>query len=68
MADQGTKKSISRHAFINKLRRLADALDAGDPFLVQVKGEKVYVPKKGKFFLEFEDGDPREFSLKVTWK
>ncbi len=68
MADREADKSISKQAFINKLRRLADALEGEKPFLVQVKGEKVYVPKKATYHLEFENKKGKSFDLAVKWK
>ena len=68
MADRGAEKSISKHAFINKLRRLADALEQDDPFLVQVKGEKAYVPKKATYHLGYSKKEVNAFDLCVKWK
>ena len=50
-----------------KLRRLADALEAGKAFQIQVAGERIYIPASAEFSIEHErsdDGEELEFQLK----
>ncbi len=48
-----------------KLRRLADALEAGERFEIQVAGERIYVPARAEFNIEREgNGEEIEFQLK----
>ena len=50
-----------------KLRRLADALEKGDSFRIQIAGERFRVPKSAQFSIEHERGDDEEeveFQLK----
>ena len=52
---------------VAKLRRLADALEKGDSFRIQIAGERFRVPKRAQFSIEHERGDDEEeveFQLK----
>jgi len=52
---------------VAKLRRLADALEGGTTFRIQVAGERIRVPKRARFSVEHERGDDEEeveFQLK----
>jgi amphi-Trp domain-containing protein len=52
---------------VAKLRRLADALEKGDSFRIQIAGERFRVPKRAEFSIEHERGDDEEeveFQLK----
>lgn len=52
---------------VAKLRRLADALESGRPFRIQVAGERIHVPARAEFSIEHERGDDEEeveFQLK----
>lgn len=51
-----------------KLRRLADALETGKPFRIQVAGERIRVPARGEFSIEHERGeDEEEIEFQVKW-
>jgi amphi-Trp domain-containing protein len=45
---------------VAKLRRLADALESGKPFRVQVAGERIRVPRRAQFSVEHERGADEE--------
>lgn len=65
--DRDVEKIYSVKDFTAKLRRLADALDAGEPFEIQVAGERLYVPADSSFSVEHErsdDTDELEFQLR----
>ena len=52
---------------VAKLRRLADAIEKGDSFRIQIAGERFRVPKHAQFSIEHERGDDEEeveFQLK----
>jgi amphi-Trp domain-containing protein len=52
---------------VAKLRRLADALEKGASFRIQIAGERFRVPKHAQFSIEHERGDDEEeveFQLK----
>lgn len=55
--------------FVAKLRRLADALEAGERFEIQVAGQRVYVPVRATFNVEHERGDgEEEIEFQIKWK
>jgi amphi-Trp domain-containing protein len=52
---------------VSKLRRLADALEVGAPFTIQVAGERLRVPSDVAFNIEHERTvglDELEFQLR----
>ena len=54
---------------VAKLRRLADALEGGTTFRIQVAGERVRVPKRARFSIEHERGDDEEeVEFQLKWK
>jgi amphi-Trp domain-containing protein len=62
-------KGYPRAQFVAKLRRLADSLETGEPFVIAIAGERIHVPARARFTIEHErarDGEELEFQL--TWK
>ena len=56
-----------KKAFIAKLRRLADSLERGEPFRIQMAGRRIAVPKQAIINIEKERGadeEEVEFQLK----
>ncbi|MDP2358493.1 MAG: amphi-Trp domain-containing protein [Beijerinckiaceae bacterium] len=54
--------------FIEKLRRLADALENGKRFEIQIAGERVSVPVRASYSIEHERGeDEEEIEFQITW-
>ncbi len=54
---------------VAKLRRLADALEGGTAFRIQVAGERIRVPKRAEFSVEHErDDDEEEIEFQLKWK
>jgi amphi-Trp domain-containing protein len=63
------EKVYSAAEFAAKLRRLADALEAGQAFEIQVAGERLYVPASTEFSVEHErSGDTEELEFQVRWQ
>ena len=63
------EKVYSTRQFVMKLRRLADALEAGKPFAIQVAGESIRVPDDAVFNVEHErDGANEEVEFQLKWK
>ena len=65
--DRDVEKVYSTSEFVAKLRRLADALERGERFEIQVAGQRVYVPARAEFNVEHEreeDEEELEFQLK----
>ena len=46
--------------YVAKLRRLADALESGDKFEIQIAGERIYVPVRAEYSIEHERGEEEE--------
>ena len=69
MADaRDVEKGYSTEEFVAKLRRLADALETGSPFRIQVAGERIHVPARAEFTIEHErDGDEEEVEFQLKW-
>jgi amphi-Trp domain-containing protein len=55
--------------FIDKLRRLADALEHGHRFQIQIAGERVSVPETATFNIEHERADDEEeVEFQIKWR
>jgi amphi-Trp domain-containing protein len=55
--------------FIEKLRRLADALETGKRFDIQIAGERIYVPARATYTIEHErSGDEEEIEFQIKWE
>lgn len=66
--DRDVEKVYSTAEFVAKLRRLADALETGERFEIQVAGERVYVPKGAEFNVEHErEGNEEELEFQLKW-
>jgi amphi-Trp domain-containing protein len=68
MSDRDLTKTYSRSQFVQKLRRLADAVESGKSFTIQVGGEKLRVPASAAFNVEHERAEGRqELEFQVSW-
>lgn len=70
-AERDIEKDYPLPEFVAKLRRLADAIENGERFEIQVAGERIYVPARATFNIEHErgeDGEELEFQIKWTSK
>jgi amphi-Trp domain-containing protein len=66
--DRDVEKGYSVFEFVAKLRRLAEALEAGERFEIQVAGERIYVPARAEFNIEHErEGDEEEIEFQLKW-
>ena len=55
-------------AFIAKLRRLADALEQGERFEIQITDERISVPVRATYSFEHERGDgAEEIEFQIKW-
>lgn len=63
------EKTYTRAQFVAKLRRFADSLEDGEPFAIQIAGERVRVPARARFTIEHErDADGEEIEFQMKWK
>ncbi|MEW6286743.1 MAG: amphi-Trp domain-containing protein [Chloroflexota bacterium] len=63
------EKVYSVHQFAAKLRRFADALEAGKPFRIQVAGKRLHVPAGAEISVEHERSDGvEELEFQIRWE
>ncbi len=66
--DRDIEKVYSTSEFVAKLRRLADALEKGEKFEIQIAGERIYVPVRAEFNIEHErEDDEEEIEFQIKW-
>lgn len=67
-SERDIEKTYPLPEFIAKLRRLADALENGERFEIQIAGERVYVPVRANYSIEHEreDGE-EEIEFQIKW-
>ena len=62
------EKACAPAAFAAKLRRLAEALERGERFRVQVAGERISVPARAVCSIEHErEGSSEELEFQIKW-
>lgn len=67
--DRDIDKTYPLPDFIAKLRRLADALEADEPFEIQIAGERIYVPARAVVSIEHERDEGREeIEFQISWQ
>ena len=67
-APRDVERTYSTGDVVAKLRRLADALETGKPFRIQVAGERIRVPARAQFSVEHERGDDEEeIEFQLKW-
>ena len=68
MSKRDLEKTYPVREFAAKLRRLADALEAGRPFVIAVAGERLRIPAGAKFNVEHErEGGEEELEFQLKW-
>ena len=54
--------------FVEKLRRLADALESGQRFEIKIAGERISVPVRATYNIEHERGETEEeVEFQIKW-
>jgi len=62
------EKGYTAKQMVEKLRRLADCLEQGKQFRIQIAGERVVVPSDAVFNIEHErDGNREEIEFQFKW-
>lgn len=68
-AARDIEKAYPRKEFASKLRRLADAIEGGKAFTIQVAGERLRIPADAVFNMEHErEGGVDEVEFQLRWK
>lgn len=69
MVNRDLIKHYSRTQFVAKLRRLADSIESGKSFTIQVAGERLHIPAQAAFNIEHErSGKQQELEFQLRWK
>lgn len=54
--------------FVAKLRRLAECIEEGKPFRIQIAGERIVVPPEATISVEHERGETEEeIEFQIRW-
>jgi len=62
-------KTYPLKSFISKIRRLADDLEKGEQFTIQIANERIKVPKNAVVNIEHERvDDVEEIEFQIVWK
>jgi amphi-Trp domain-containing protein len=63
------ERTYPRAQFVAKLRRLADAVESGAAFSIQVAGERLRIPADAEFNIEHERaGGLDELEFQLRWR
>lgn len=69
MSERDVERNCTTESFVETLRRLADALERGEPFRIQVAGQRFSIPRGAALSIEHEvEGDDEELELQLRWK
>ncbi|QDV39243.1 amphi-Trp domain-containing protein [Tautonia plasticadhaerens] len=67
--ERDVAKAYPLSQFADKLRRLAEAVEGGQRFRIQVAGERVSIPPDAMISAEHERGEGgEEVEFQITWK
>ena len=63
------EKTYTTKQMVAKLRRLADSLENGKQYKIQIAGEKISIPTKAVFNIEHERGKKtEEVEFQFKWE
>ena len=66
--DRDITRGYPRAQFVAKLRRLADSIETGKAFTIQVAGERMRIPADATFNIEHERaGATEELEFQLIW-
>jgi len=67
--ERDVEKEYPQAEFVAKLRRLADAIEQGKRFEIQIAGGRIYVPVRAEFSIEHERSDDQEeIEFQIKWE
>lgn len=62
-------KVYTNSEFVAKLRRLADCIESGEQFEIQIAGERIYTPVRAVYSIEHErEGGSHEIEFQIRWE
>jgi amphi-Trp domain-containing protein len=68
MADRDVDRDCSKGYFVGVLRRLANSIENGEPFRIQVVNKRFTVPADATYSVEHEVEDGiEELELQLRW-
>lgn len=68
MSERDVEKNVPKERFVETLRRIADALEKGESFRIQVANERITVPANCELLVEHErDDEVDEIELQFRW-
>lgn len=68
VADRDIERNVNREQFVATLRRVADAVEAGEGVRIQVGGKRFTVPASAELSVEHEaEGGNEELELQLRW-
>lgn len=66
--ERDVEKLTTTEYFVQTLRRVADAVEAGEAFRIQIAGERITVPADAQLSVEHEVEDgAHEIELQLKW-
>jgi len=67
--DRDIEKGYTTKQMVAKLRRLADCLENGKRFIIQIAGERIQIPATATFNIEHErEGNTEEVEFQFKWE
>ena len=67
--ERDVERTYPTRQFTAKLRRLADALERGERFRIQIAGERICVPAGATVNIEHErEGAAEEIEFQIKWR
>lgn len=67
--ERDVEKGYTNKQMVAKLRRLANCLETGQQFRIQIAGERVNIQARAEFNIEHErEGDSEEVEFQFKWK
>jgi amphi-Trp domain-containing protein len=69
MSRRDIEKGYPAKQFVTKLRRLADCIEQGKPFRIQVAGERITIPATAIINIEHErERGAEEIEFQLKWE
>ena len=68
MTDRDVERAVNPNQFAATLRRIADAVERGESFQIQLVNQRFTVPASAELSIEHEVGDGlEELELQLRW-